>query len=136
MTEHQHKHRVVYSETDVMGYLHHSNYARLYENARWEMFRELGFSYKKIEDDGYMLPVIGMAFKFVKSAQYDDELTIKTKIKELNGPRITFSYRTLNQDNELINKAEVNLAFINKSTREACLPPNYILEAIKKEGSE
>ncbi len=134
MTEHQYKHRVVYSETDVMGYLHHSNYARLYENARWEMFRDLGTSYSELEDDGYMLPVIGMTFKFVKSAQYDEELTIKTKIKELKGPRITFSYRTFNQENELINRAEVNLAFIKKSTREACFPPNYILDMIKKEG--
>ncbi len=136
MTEHQHKHRVVYSETDVMGYLHHSNYARLYENARWELFRELGIPYSKLEDDGYMLPVIGMTFKFVKSAQYDDLLTIKTKIKEIIGPRITFSYRTFNQNDELVNKAEVNLAFIEKSTREACFPPNYILEAIEKESSE
>lgn len=132
MTEYEYSTRVRYSETDVMGYLHHSNYARYYENARWEMFRELGIPYKELEDAGYMLPVIGMEFKFVKAAMYDELVTVKTRIKTLAGPRICFSYKMYNENRELINKAEVHLAFIQTATRAACNPPEYLLEAMQK----
>ncbi|MBN1463273.1 MAG: acyl-CoA thioesterase [Paludibacteraceae bacterium] len=130
MCEYEFSVRVRYSETDVMGYVHHSNYARYYETARWELFRKLGVPYKHIEDEGYMLPVVSMNFKFIKAAVYDELLVIKTKIKCVNSPRITFSYRMYNEQNEIINKAEVNLAFIDKKTRTICTIPFFVKDAI------
>ncbi len=122
--------RVPYSDTDVMGYLHHSNYARYYETARWEMFRDLGIPYKEIEDAGCLLPVISMDFKFVRPAVYDDLLTVKTNLKKLENPRITFVYKMYNEKREIVNKAEVNLAFVDKKTRKICDVPEFIREAI------
>lgn len=130
MIQYEYSVRVRYSETDVMGYLHHSNYARYYENARWELLRSVGIPYRELEDMGYMLPVIGMEFKFIKAAVYDDLVRINTVLKCVEGPRITFTYRMYNKENELINKAEVNLAFMNKETRTACNPPAEFLDAI------
>lgn len=132
MVEHEFSVRVRYSETDVMGYLHHSNYARYYETARWELFRNIGIPYKSVEDAGYMLPVIGMEFKFIKPAMYDEQLVIHTKLKSIEGPRVTFSYKIYNEQHELINKAEVNLAFMDKETRVACYPPDFFWDAVRQ----
>lgn len=130
MCEYEFSVRVRYSETDVMGYVHHSNYARYYETARWELFRKLGIPYKYIEEEGYMLPVVSMNFKFIKAAVYDELLVIKTNIKCVNSPRITFTYRMYNEQHEIINKAEVNLAFIDKKTRSICNIPIFVKDAI------
>jgi acyl-CoA thioester hydrolase len=133
MIEHDFLVRVRYSDTDVMGYLHHSNYARYYETARWELFRELGFPYKYMEDAGYMLPVILMKFKFVKPATYDELLTINTTLKSVLGSRITFVYKMFNEKKELINKAEVNLAIIDKQSRSVCNMPPFLFEALSSD---
>lgn len=135
MIEHEFSLRVRYSDTDVMGYLHHSNYPRYYETARWELFRKLGIPYKELEEEGYMLPVTVMNLKFVKPALYDELLTIKTTVKSVLGSRITFTYKMFNEQKELINKAEVDLAIINKQSRSVCDMPPFLFEALSQETS-
>ena len=89
--------RVRYSETDMMGYCYYGNYASYFEVARVEAIRQLGFSYKKMEDDGIALPVLEFSIKYFKPAFYDDELRIETTITEIPKARIHFTYKTLNE---------------------------------------
>ena len=56
--------RVRYSETDRMGYCYYGNYAQFFEVARVEALRNLGFTYKKMEDDGVLLPVVDFKIKY------------------------------------------------------------------------
>ena len=75
--------RVRYAETDAMGVVYHGNYAAFFEVARVESIRQLGFSYKDMENSGVIMPVIEWHAKFLRPAHYDDLLTIKTILKEL-----------------------------------------------------
>ncbi len=72
--------RVRYAETDRMGYAYYGNYATYFEVARVEALRELGMSYRELEDSGILLPVRDLHIKYHKPAYYDDLLTIKTSI--------------------------------------------------------
>ena len=65
MFEHNIKIRVPYADTDPMGFVHHSNYVKYCEIARWEALRELGIPYIDMEKQGYIAPVISMKFEFV-----------------------------------------------------------------------
>src|SRR6185295_1633646 len=94
--------RVRYAETDQMGYVYYGNYAAYFEVARVETLRNLGFSYKKLEEEGIMLPVLSFSTRYNKPAFYDDELIIKVSIKELPMARIRFDYETYNEKDELI----------------------------------
>ena len=120
--------RVRYGETDQMGYVHHGNYAQYLEMGRIEWLRSIGVSYKSMEDNGVMLPVISMQINFKKSAFYDDLITIKTTIKEKPAVRISFAYELYNQKNELLAKAETTLVFVNMKTTRPMKCPEYILE--------
>ena len=108
--------RVRYSETDKMGYVYYGNYASYFEVARVEMLRSLGVSYKKLEDDGVMLPVLDFKIKYYKPAYYDDELLIKISVQKMPGVRIHFSYQTLNSEGVLLNEAETTLVFVDISS--------------------
>lgn len=132
MIEHQYSFRVMYPDTDQMGTVHHSNYAKYYETARWELFRSIGISYKSVEDAGYMLPVIRMNFHFLKTTSYDALLTVHTTLKEIKGVRIWFTYKLYNDQNELINKAETELAFVDKDSWKPCAAPDFVLKAIEE----
>ncbi len=132
MISHQCKLRVLYPDTDKMGYVHHSNYARYCEKARWELLRDLGVSYKDIEDAGVMLPVVGMSFKYLKPAVYDELLRIETQLSEIKGPLLKFDYSIFNEKNELINKGETTLAFVDAQSRKPCHPSPLLLKALKE----
>jgi acyl-CoA thioester hydrolase len=132
MIEHEYSFRVMYPDTDQMGTVHHSNYAKYYETARWELFRSIGISYKSVEDAGYMLPVIRMNFHFLKTTSYDTLLTVHTTLKDVKGVRIWFTYKLYNEQKELINKAETELAFVDKDTWKPCAAPDFVLKAIEE----
>lgn len=131
MIEHEYKFRVMYPDTDQMGTVHHSNYVKYYEMARWELFRNIGISYHSVEEAGYMLPVITMKFKFIKTTHYDALLTVKTTLKAIKGVRLWFTYKLYNEHNELINEAETELAFVGRETWKPCAAPEFVLSAIE-----
>ncbi len=130
MTEHKTKVRVRYSETDQMGYVHHSNYALYFETARLAWLKSLGISYKEMEAGGVMLPVYTMHIRYHKPAFYDDELHITTRLKEPPGARITFEYEIRNQADELLTTGETTLVFVDMKTRRPIKCPDYILKKL------
>lgn len=120
--------RVRYGETDQMGYVYYGFYAMYYEVGRVESLRQLGLSYKALEEMGIMLPVIENRSKYIAPAYYDDLLRIVTTIREKPGVRIKFEYDIFNPDNKLINKGETLLVFVDKKTNRPCRSP----EAMEK----
>ena len=125
MIEHEYKFRVTYPDTDKMGTMHHANYVKYYEAARWELFRSIGVSYNSVEEAGVMCPVIRMNFKFIKATRYDEQLTVKTTLKAIKGVRIWFEYKLYNELNELINEAGTELAFVGTDNWKPCTAPDF-----------
>ena len=80
--------RVRYSETDQMSFVYHGNYAQYFEMGRTEWLRELGVTYKNMEESGIMLPVISLNINFMKPAKYDDLLSLKTTLVKKPSARI------------------------------------------------
>ncbi|MBK7851143.1 MAG: acyl-CoA thioesterase [Bacteroidetes bacterium] len=124
--------RVRYAETDQMGYVYYGNYAAYFEVARVEALRSLGFSYKKLEEDGVMLPVLDFSVKYFKPAFYDDVLTIRTTIRVMPQARIHFEYDTYNEKEVLLNSASTTLVFINRKTNRPCPAPEDFRKSIGK----
>jgi acyl-CoA thioester hydrolase len=114
-----------------MGFMHHSNYFKYFETARWELFRNIGIPYTEIEAEGIILPVTESAVKYIYPALYDQEIRITTRIKSFRGARIEFEYRSINEAGAFINEASITVACVNKSTGKACLPPKKIVNTLK-----
>ncbi len=123
--------RVRYGETDQMGVVYHGNYAQYLEMGRVEWLRALGFSYKKMEEEGVMLPVISLQINFKKSAVYDDLIRVVTILKKRPSVKIEFDYKIYNEADEILIEAHTVLAFINKATKRPMKCPEAILEKIK-----
>lgn len=123
--------RVRYGETDQMGVVYHGNYATYFEVARTEWLRDLGITYKDMENSGIMLPVISLFFNFVKSAKYDDVLTIYVFLKKRPLVKIEFDYEIFNQKKEKISTGNSILAFMDMKTNKPMKCPDYILEKLE-----
>ena len=124
MFEHQIKFRVLYSDTDKMGYMYYGQYAKYLEMGRVEALRSLGLSYKSMEDSGVMMPVLELNTKYIKPLFYDDEITLVTKVIKMPDTRIYFKYELLNPAGKLSTVAETTLVFVDCSSGKPCLIPD------------
>ena len=122
--------RVRYGETDQMGIVYHGKYADYLEIGRTEWLRSLGVTYKNMEDEGIILPVIHLQIDYKKYAKYDDVLTIETRLHQKPLVKIAFDYKIYNESRELLAEAHTVLAFMNKKTMRPMKCPKYILEKL------
>ncbi len=126
--------RVRYAETDQMGVVYYANYFVWMEVGRTNLLRNNGLSYKELENEGYALPVLKAYAEYLNSAYYDEEILIKSTLKELKGPKIIIDYEILNSNNTLLAKGYTEHVFISTITRKVVKPPKKFLELIKEKG--
>lgn len=131
MKEYEFTVRVRYAETDQMGVVYHGNYAQYFEMGRVEWLRNLGVSYKWMEENGVMLPVVSLEMNYKKPARYDDVLRVKTVLKSQNSVKIEFDYEIYNEQNELLTTGYSMLVFVDMKTGRPIIPPSYVSDKIK-----
>lgn len=124
--------RVRYAETDQMGYVYYGHYAMYYEVARVESLRQLGLTYREIEEMGVMMPVLENRSKYFAPARYDDLLRIVTTLREKPGVKIKFEYDIYNSENTLIHQGETILVFIKKTTNRPCRQPAAMEKVLER----
>ncbi len=91
-----------YEETDQMGVIYHGNYYTWFEVGRSAFFRSLGYTYKRLEAEGIILPVVESGCRHIKPALYDEEVLIRTHVASQKGVRIEFKYEVLRKEDEVL----------------------------------
>ncbi len=123
--------RVRYGETDQMGYLYYGNYALYYEVGRAEAIRELGFTYRQLEEQGVFMPVADLHIQYFRPALYDDLITVKTLLKELDvGARIQFHSELYNEQEQLLNKGVTTLVFYDPKLKKKVNMPAVLYDRL------
>jgi acyl-CoA thioester hydrolase len=130
MFEHRSNFRVCYADTDQMAFVYYGNYARYFEIGRVEALRSLGISYRLLEEDGVMMPVLENFSKYLRPAYYDELLEIRVMIKEMPGVKIRFEYEIYRESGELIHTGYTLLAFVSVATKKLTSPPGSVLQAL------
>lgn len=123
--------KVRYGETDQMSVVYHGNYAQYLEIGRIEWLSALGISYKEMEKQGIMLPVVVLNITYCKPAFYDDVLTIKTTLVKLPKVSVEFEYEILNANGEVLTTAYSKLVFVSIETRQPTRCPQYFLDQLQ-----
>lgn len=119
--------RVRYGETDQMGYLYYGNYALYYEVGRAEAIRELGFTYRELEEKGIMMPVAELNVQYYRPAVYDDLITVKTILKELpTSSKIQFHSELYNEAGVFLNKGVTTLVFFDPKEKKKVNMPEEL----------
>jgi acyl-CoA thioester hydrolase len=131
MNRHQTKIKVRYAETDQMGFVYHGNYAQYLEIGRLEWLSSLGISYKEMESNNVILPVVELSVKYIKSAYYGDTLTVYTSLLKQPTASIEFNYEIHNSSGELLTTGHTKLVFINKESNYPMRCPQYILDKLQ-----
>ena len=120
--------RVRYAETDQMGVVYHSNYFIWFEVGRVELMRQLGFTYKEMErQDGCYIAVVDARCRYKAPARYDDEILIRTHLKNVRESLIHFGYEALRaSDNLLLAQGETTHIVIDAEMTRRAIPEKYM----------
>lgn len=121
---------VRYAETDMMGVVYHGNYLPWFEIGRTTLLKEMGLPYRQLEADGYRLPVLEVAVKYVRPALYDDTLTIITKLREKPALRIRLEYEVY-RGPELLATGQTMHAFVDHAGKPVRPPANVVAAMAK-----
>ncbi len=116
---------VRYAETDMMGVVYHGSYLPWFEVGRTTLLKELGLRYRDLEEQGYFLPVLEVAVKYVRPARYDDTLTIITTLREAPLLRINLEYEVRRGD-ELLATGRTAHAFVDRAGKPVRPPANAV----------
>ena len=130
---HRCTYRVIYGDTDNMGYVYYANYLRWFEIGRTELFRAWGVTYREIEAQGIFLPVSEAHCKYLQPVGYDDRLIIETRLDLSIKAGMKFDYRILDESSE----APIATGF----TRHPCVdkngrvgrPPKFIRNLVRRQ---
>ena len=117
--------RVRYSETDAMGFLHHSNYLCYFEIGRTELFRAQGGNYRRMEELGLYFVVARMQVRYRRPARYDDLLTVKTEISRVTPAKLEHHYCLL-RESEILAEADSVLACVNRAGEVQRIPEDLV----------
>lgn len=114
--------RVPYADTDMMGVVYYGNYLTLFERCRNELMRQTGTSYRQMEQDGLMLPVIEAHVDYKQPAKYDDDLTITGWLEYANGVKMKICCLIERGDTLLASGHTVHACLSTKTLRPSRIP--------------
>ena len=129
---HSFKVRVYYEDTDAGGIVYYANYLKFFERARTEMIYDLfGLNHKKLKINHDLVFVVRSCnIKYLKSAEFEDQLNIQTKIIKKSPVRLNL-LQEVKREEELLVSAEIELAVINQLGDVNKLPSNFF-DKLKK----
>ncbi len=130
-TIHRSECRVIYGDTDSGGVVYYANYLRFFEAGRTEILRTHGASYRELEEQGYILPVVECHTRYKASARYDDLLIVETSVQDVKKMSCRFNHR--------ITRADDQRLLVKGYTIHACVDlqgkltrfPDYFLEKLR-----
>lgn len=119
--------RVRYAETDKMGVAYHANFVIWFEVGRVELMRQLGFQYSQMElQDHCYIPVVDLRVRYKAPAQYDDEIVVRTEIKNVRSSLLHFTYEVFRQsDRTLLATGETMHIIVDEKFERRPLPEKY-----------
>jgi len=122
--------RVLYAHTDKMGIVNNERYLEYFEAGRGDMMRKLGYPYTRMEKNKVALPLIEAYCKFCKPANYDDEILIKSFLKNMPTVRIKIEYELFVAD-KLIAEGFTVHSFIDLIKMKPVRPPEDFINLLK-----
>jgi acyl-CoA thioester hydrolase len=120
--------RVRYAETDQMGVVYHANHFIWFEVGRVELLRQLGFSYRDMEQsDGCFIAVIDARCRYKAPVRYDDEVLVRTHLKNVRDSVIHFGYELRRvSDGALLAEGETTHIVTNAEMKVRPIPEKYL----------
>ena len=117
-----HNVKVYYEDTDAGGVVYYANYLKYLERARTEALSTIGLSNLQIKDKfGSQIIVKSCNIDYIKSAQLEDELKIRSFVKSVTKTSF-YMNQIITNGETIIVEAQVHLVFVNEKGKPVKVP--------------
>lgn len=129
--------RVRYGETDQMGHAYYANYLYWFEQARGAWCRDRGFTYKSLEQQGVLLPVVEAHLRYKGEVKYDDWITVRVWVNEIKRSAMKFEYEVVNESSgATVTEGYTWHVTMSPETRKAMTIPPFMKEMLERNPNE
>ena len=127
MADHIYKTKVYYEDTDAGGIVYYARYLHFIERARTEMiYDHLKLNHKQLRDQFNVIFVVKECnVKYLKPANFEDNLEIKTKVIKKSPVRLNL-LQEVSKNNETLVAAQVELAVIDSNGSVSKVPKDLL----------
>jgi acyl-CoA thioester hydrolase len=125
--------RVRYADTDQMKRVYYAKFFEYFEQGRSDLLREIGMPYPKLEAAGFFLPVVEAYARYLKPALYDEEIIVKTILKDMPQARVRIEYIvTSGTTSDVLAEGYTIHSFVNAETGKPTRAPEVFSEILEK----
>lgn len=129
--------RVRYGETDQMGHAYYANYLYWFEQARGAWCRDRGFTYKSLEEQGALLPVVEAHLRYRGEVKYDDWITVRIWVAEIKRAAMKFEYAVINEESgKAVTEGYTWHVVMSPETRSAVSIPAFMRELLERDPAQ
>ncbi len=125
-----------YGEVDRMGVVYHANYLLYFDIGRTDYLRQRGIPYAEVEERGYLLSVVDVGVKYKRSARYDEDLELVTRLARFTKATVLFEYELFGPDGRLLTTGFTKLACLDKRDNRPTMLPADLRALLERSATE
>ena len=119
--------------SDLIAAVFHGRAFEIFEEARTETFRRLGFEYREIDAAGQAMIVTAVSARFVAQPRFDELIQVHVFVDALRKAQITIDYEARRESDEtLLFAGETAFAFVDKERGRPVRVPAGIAAALNR----
>lgn len=124
--------RIYYEDTDAGGVVYYANYLKFFERGRTEFLREGNIQQDTLLEQGIAFMVKKVDMDCIKSARFNQLLSVKTEILSQRKASLTFRQKIFDENKELLCQADTLIACVNLQKMKPIAIPTEIIEVITR----
>jgi acyl-CoA thioester hydrolase len=118
-----------------MGHAYYANYFFWFEQARGAWCRDRGFTYKQLEESGYMLPVVEAQAAYQGEVRYDDWIVVRVRLTEIRRASMRFEYEVVREETGKIATTGFTWHVLMGKERKAVSVPPEVRDLLDRDPS-
>ena len=127
--------RIYFEDTDAQGVVYNSNYLKFLERGRTEFLREIGYDQKQLLDNDIIFVVKKVSLDFIKPAELDDIIEVRSKIFGVKNVTFSFYQEVLDSNGFKILTADVKCGCLETNYKKPTKVPTKLLNSMMEKSN-
>lgn len=128
--------QVRFQEVDALRIVWHGHYLTYFELGRTAFGRQYDFAYEHILAAGYIAPLVHVEVDYFAPAAYGDELSVRTRLHEDEGARLSFTYLVTNAEGRELASGYTVQVFTDRAGEIVLARPAFYERFLAQRGPE
>jgi len=107
---------------DTFGHVNNAVYLTLYEEARWELITQRGYSLKVVQEKAQGPVILDLQLKFLKELHLREEITIQTEFIDYTGKIGHLKQTMINSRGEACSEITMTYGLFDLKARKLITP--------------